>query len=132
MSDMIARIVRHEWADIDGVFCAVVTGQNDDGTEQKIAIPVMGLPTLAGEARRRSMAMENNAQPHANGALASALLLPVQSSKVATTDSGTVALILDPGLDTEMQYQMSPEDARGLSAGLIEEAAKAEDVASEE
>lgn len=129
---MIAKIVRHEWAEIDGVFCAVVTGQNDDGSEQKIAIPVAGLPTLAGEARRRTTAMDINAQPQANDALASALLLPVQSSKVATTNSGTVALILDPGLDTEMQYQMPPDHARELSARLVEEAAKAEDVATGE
>lgn len=125
---MIAKIFKHEWAEIDGVFCAVVTGQNDDGTEQQIAIPAMGLPTLAGEARRRSMAVDINAQPRANDALASALLLPVQSANVGTTDSGTIALILDRGLDTEMQYQMTAEQARALAALLGEEAAKAEDV----
>lgn len=126
---MAAKAQNHEWQTIDGVFSLVVTGKNERGDEQTIAIPAAALPTLAGEARRRSMASDISAQRQVAGVWSSVLLLPVQTWNAGTTDSGTVALILDRGLDTEIQYHMPIEHARGVAGLLLEEADKASSIA---
>jgi hypothetical protein len=120
-----SRSKGHRWEYVQDVFSLIIDGE--DG--QSVAVPAEALPTLAGEGRRRMIAQQIKPRYLGGeieaGVWAPALLLHVQTWNAGTTDSGTVALILDRGLDTEIQYDMSPEHARGVAGLLLEEADKA-------
>jgi len=120
----VGRVKSSRWENIDNIFCLIV--ESADGNA--IAIPSEGLSTLAGEGRRRAMAQLLKEQNRGAGVWASALLLSVQTWNVGTTDTGTVALILDRGMDTEIQYHLIPEYARGVARLLLEEADKADQI----
>jgi len=107
----------HEWQFVDGMFCLIVHGDH----ESSIAIPIGALLTLAADGRRRQMALHRKtmapagSEPEGTTRLTHDSMLPVQSWSVAPADNGTLALILDRGLDTELILGLTPDVAETLA-----------------
>lgn len=115
----------HEWQFIDNVFCLTVHG-GDNRTS--VAIPIGALLTLAADGRRRQMALHTRAMSQSESGeqdptpLRADTLLPVQTWSVGTADNGTLVLILDRGLDTELLLSLSAQVAETLADLFIKNA----------
>lgn len=118
----VPKIAKSDWRTVDGVHSMIA---RDSHGNELVAIPSEAFQVLAGEAKRQLAARELKERGEAHGPWHPAMLLRVQTWNVGTTDSGTVALILDQGLDTEVQYGLSAEYARQLADLLREEADRA-------
>jgi hypothetical protein len=108
----------HEWQIIDGVFCLILHGEDK---RTSIAIPLGTLLTLAGDGRRRQMALhkkmvsESDAAASDTTPLRQDMLLPVQTWGVGPADNGKLVLMLDRGLDTELLLGLSASVAETLA-----------------
>jgi hypothetical protein len=120
----------HKWQFVEGMFCLTVHGEDP---QTSVAIPIGALLTLAADGRRRQMALHRRTMsPGDSGAAESTVVsqesvLPVQSWSVAPLDNGTLVLILDQGLDTELMLGLTPEVAETLADLFIKNAGTARD-----
>jgi hypothetical protein len=118
----------HEWQFVDGVFCLTVHGEDK---HTSVAIPIGALLTLAADGRRRQMALYRRTMSETEQAsqdskpLRADTLLPVQSWSVATADNGTLVLMLDRGLETELLLSLSAQTAETLAELFIKNASGA-------
>jgi hypothetical protein len=115
----------HKWQFVEGMFCLTVHG---DDPQASVAIPIGALLTLAGDGRRRLMALHRrtmSAEETAESemtAVSKESVLPVQTWSVAPMDNGMLVLILDRGLDTELLLSLTPEVAETLADLFIKNA----------
>jgi hypothetical protein len=115
----------HEWEFVDGVFCLTLHGGDE---RMSVAVPIGALLTLAADGRRRQMALHrrtmSGAESEAEDArpLRADAVLPVQTWSVGTADNGTLVLILDRGLDTELLLSLSAQTAETLAELFIKNA----------
>jgi hypothetical protein len=115
----------HKWQFVEGIFCLTVHG-NDP--ETSVAIPIGALLTLAADGRRRQMALHRKTISPADSAAPESIsvsqesVLPVQTWGVAPLDNGSLVLMLDRGLDTELLLGLTPEVAETLADLFIKNA----------
>lgn len=120
-----ARARGHEWQFVDNVFCLTVHGED----QHSVAIPIGALLTLAADGRRRQMALHRKTlsqhERQDSAPLRADTLLPVQTWSVGTADNGTVVLVLDRGLDTELLLSLTTQTAETLADLFIKHAGNA-------
>jgi hypothetical protein len=125
MSKKIAKVLAITWQRIDDVLCAIYTGRDSVRREISVAVPAASFQSLAAEARRRIAA----AQAKGEYVLLpppwlSVNFLTVQTMNVGTTDTQTVGVIFDRGLETEYGLSLPIGHAHALGLQLVAEAEK--------